>query len=210
MRPWLRRNRWGLVLVLPLVVVALLASSSRLLVYWWDPGFHEGATAGADGVVSFAGEYDDGFQQYPVEADLRLDGVTKVDAVTGGARPGPVTVPDGAQLWRVDLHVEADPDIALGGCNLALVDDAGTRWVSSTLSAYTTAEVGTFPCVPTDAIGPRPVIGVKGAKPEVPAGEPERPPAYDTQAYVLTPDDARPTAVRMWWILPAYAELPID
>ncbi|KQY59232.1 hypothetical protein ASD11_06530 [Aeromicrobium sp. Root495] len=190
-----------------LLVLAFAASSARLHDYWWSQGFRDGTTA-AGSSAAFSDRYDDGFVTYPIRGKLRLDGVTRV-AGSGDADlgEGGLTLPTSSVLWKVALHVEADPDVVLTGCSLALVDRDGRRYDLET-SDFEGPDRGAGSCVPPDAPGPSFFPGQK--KPTSGDGENPRPPAYDVELYVVTPDDAAPETVRVWWFLPRYVELPID
>ncbi|GGD19492.1 hypothetical protein [Nocardioides daphniae] len=200
---WWVRNRTAL-LVLPVaVVLALAASSSRLHDYWWRLDFRDAAVA-ADGTARLVDRLDDGFVDIPIEASYRLVGVTRASAEDLGGD----VLPSRLTAWRVTLEVEADPDVPLKGCHVALVDVDG-----SVYSAEDAQGVGRdnwhFPvCVPADAPGPE-VVPFSTEAPQRPAGTPPRPRTYEVTTLVVTPADATPATVRVWYFLPKYAELEV-
>lgn len=203
---WWRRERLAVLLLPVVLAAAVLATSSRIEDYWWRPGFHEQYVRGAGGVVHVDDEYDDGFVSYPIRADVSLVSAEPVTELPGAVEPP--DLPTGARLWEVRLAWRADPDIALGSCAMALVDDDGNRYDAGTGSFRANTTTPVEKCVPDDTPGPEQVIGSR-RQPTVAAGQAPRPERWQTVGYVLTPDTARPTAVRLWWVLPGYAELPL-
>jgi len=209
MRTWLRRNRTALLLLPIAVITAVLASSSRIDDYWWSKGLHDRADV-SSGVAHFKDEYDDGYLSYPIAADISLTSVEPVTTIESSlGNPEPVTVPEGGMLWRVSLAFQADPDVVLWGCKLAIVDSKGTRYDSEPRQFRTLGATPIHTCVPDDTPGPKPKVG-SVAKPAIAEGESPRPPAYGTVAYVVTPEGVKPESVRVWWLPPKYAELTID
>ncbi|MET0450045.1 MAG: hypothetical protein ABW004_16650 [Aeromicrobium sp.] len=204
---WWRRERLAIVL-LPIIVVAVVVlTGSRVNEYWWQRGFHEEAPRDAQGVASIEDEYDDGYLTYPIRADISLVSAEPVTELPGAYRPA--KVPTGARLWEVRLRWRADPDVSLTGCAIALVDDDGNRYEVNATSFDAGAPTAVETCVPDETPGPKPRLGSTDA-PAVGPGEQPRPESYETRAYIVTPDDAEPTAVRVWWFLPVYAELPLS
>lgn len=206
----MRRNRTALLLLPVALITAVLASSSRIEDYWWSKGLHDGSKADSSGVVHFTDEYDDGYLTYPVAADISLTSVEPVTTIENHlGKPEPVTVPEGAMVWRVGLSFEADPDTVLWGCSIAIVDAKGTRYDAESRQFSSLGATPIRQCVPDETPGPQPKVGSKAA-PKVADGEAPRPPAYDTETYVVTPVGVEPHAVRVWWFPPKYAELPVD
>lgn len=205
-RTWWRRERIGLVLLPVALIAAMAASSSRIHEYWWDRGFHDAAPRSAQGVVSIADEYDDGFLRYPIEADISLLSAEPVTELPGAYRPA--RVPTGSRLWEVRLQWDADPSVSLTGCSVALVED-DRLFVARTLDFDAGAPTAVEACVPDETPGPKPVLGSTAA-PAVTAGESPRPQRWTTRTYVVAPTDAEPESVRVWWLLPTYAELPLS
>lgn len=206
-RSWWRRERLAIVLLPVIIVAAVVLTGSRVHEYWWQRGFHDQAPRDAHGVASIEDEYDDGYLTYPIRADISLVSAEPVTELPDAY--GPAKVPTGAQLWEVRLRWKADPDVSLTGCSIALVDGDGNRWDADATSFDAGAPTTVETCVPDATPGPKPQLGSTEA-PVVGPGEQPRPASYETRAYVVTPDDAEPTAVRVWWFLPVYAELPLS
>lgn len=209
MKAWVRRNRKALFLLPIAAITAVLASSSRIDDYWWSKGLHDGSEAGPSGVVHFSDRYDDGYLTYPIAAEIALTGVEPVTTIESHlGRPEPVKVPEGAMLWRVSLRFKADPNVVLNGCNVAIVDDKGTRYDAESRQFDSLGSRPIHQCVPDETPGPQAKVGSTAA-PKVAEGESPRPRAYDTVTYVVTPVGVEPHVVRVWWFPPKYAELPI-
>ncbi|MET0931107.1 MAG: hypothetical protein ABWX74_16420 [Aeromicrobium sp.] len=204
---WWRRERLA-ILLLPVIVVAVVVlTGSRVDEFWWQRGFHEQAPRDAQGVASIEDEFDDGYLSYPIRADISLVSAEPVTELPGAFAQA--KVPTGAQLWEVRLRWEADPDVSLTGCTIALVDGDGNRYDVDVTSFDAGAPTTVETCVPDETPGPKPQYGSTEA-PALAQGEQPRPSSYETRAYIVTPDDAEPTAVRVWWLLPVYAELPLS
>lgn len=210
MTSWLRRQRLAL-LLLPLALVLALAGSGRNLEeYWWNRGMHQPVRADLGELVAFADEYDDGYLRYRIHGEVRVDGVERVTHLPDVfGEPRPVDIPDGTAVWRVDLHVEADPDAVLTGCRLAVFDADERRFDYNALDVRG-ASGSSSPCVPADTPGPQYPLWEKDAKPELAPGEDPRPARYDTSVLVLTAADAVPERVHLWWYLPRYVEVDVS
>lgn len=203
---WWRTNRWALLALPVVVVVALATNGSRLPEYWWDRDFREGTHAAPGETVRFSDEYDDGYVRYPIEGDVQLLDVRRTDTVRNDAGgDDPVEVADGGVLWEVRFRFEVDPEIVMRGCQVALVDD-DTRWEPDRY-AVSGASLPLSSCAPGTQLGPGFLPGDDA--PSLGHGDEPRPPRYESYAYVVTPSDAEPTAVRLWWFLPRYVELEI-
>ena len=202
---WWRRERIAVALLPVVIVGALAASSSRVEQYWWQKGFHEQASLSGSGVARISQTFDDGFLRYPIRADVSLVSAQPVTRLPGAFRAP--RVPTGARLWEVRLRWRADPDVALTGCSIALTRD-GKVYVARSFDFDPGAVTSTQTCVPEATPGPKPQPGRTSlVQPE--AGTPSRPSTYETRAYVVVPTDVVPSAVRVWWLLPTYAELPL-
>jgi len=198
-RGWWRRNRWALV-ALPLALVLVLAASAdRVRTLWWEQGLHR-PTVGAPGeTVTFSQRVRDGLGgTSPVEVRVRLDGIGEPAEL-----PRDLVVPDGARAVQVDLTLWADPDVILAGCSLAVRDAAGTRYdyVPNAWGAFQAVS----PCVPEDAPGPMPSLGVLD-DPDADPG-PTRPGTWTVSPVVVLPADVEPTEVALWWQLPQHVLL---
>ena len=202
---WWRRERLALVLLPIAIVTAFVASSSRVDDYWWSRGFHQEADRTAAGVATIDDEYDDGTLRYDIKAKIALESARPITSVKGSDRP--VGSPTGTRVWEVRLRWDADPQVPLVGCKIALYSSSGAQYLASSLGFDPNGITPIQDCVPDETTGPKPTLD--GTEPEQPEGEAARPQTYSTRVYVVVPNDVEPTAVRIWWFLPRYAELPI-
>ncbi|WP_344771124.1 hypothetical protein [Aeromicrobium panaciterrae] len=206
MMRWLRRERRAL-LLLPVALIAVaVGAGSRLDEYWWDRGFHEKAAV-EDGWAEIRDEYDDDHLTYPIRAEFTVDSIEPVPVVPG-ALDSP-TVATGGQLWKATLSWKADPDVVLIGCNIALMDGDGVRYDADGHGWDGSDYQFNEKCVPDATAGPRPSLG-STAKPRVLDGDEPRPESWQTTVYAVVKAGVVPTALRVWYFLPRYAELPLD
>lgn len=202
---WWRRNRLWLALLLPLLGLALAASSFRLftlyLPWQWSRPI---VTNGPTGTLTQDFLATDG-------APLSRTVTVTLDAMRAVPSHDEDAAAPGATLWQVDLTLAAAPDQVLDGCQVELLGPDGTR--------YATTSAGKVPadpddrfwmgtdhlmCVPEDAPGPTmSFLGVVQPK----EGTPERPASWPMTASAAIPDGVRPTAVRVMWNRPTYVEL---
>lgn len=136
-RGWWRWNI-GWLLMLPVVAVATLAVSSHRLVNLWqyqNPVQRVDAV-GPGGTAHFEGEYFDlGLTDPDLEntwvdreVDVALLAVEPADALPDSLVSTVTTIPDGAEAWRVDLELSAEPGTDMGLCQVVLVATDGTRY----------------------------------------------------------------------------------
>lgn len=199
---WWRRNRFWLALLLPLLLLALGASSFRLVTLYrpwqWTDAI---VAAGPTGTLhqEFLGTDD---VRHTRTVTVAVDGLRTVPALGADAAA------PGATLWQVDLTLSAAPDQALQGCEIELVGPDGTRYATNAAGKVPADPDDSFwlpalvlPCVPEDAPGP--VMGLAGLEPATV----ERPDAWPVVAAAAIPDGVEPTAVRIMWQRPTYLEL---
>lgn len=124
---WLRRNRWALIALVPAIVLAVAASSFRLISLYL-PWYSE-RTNNAEGVIlvdsdQFVGHYPDG-ESY--QAEVTPISATQIPSFTEShtSFPAEFTAVPGAKLWRVEVEVFADPRMVLRGCTFGVEDDEG-------------------------------------------------------------------------------------
>lgn len=226
---WWRRNRRA-VLALPVAVaLAVAASSSRVVLFWWPYGPHDVTRADAGELVAFSDDWQDRAGEHTRRWRVSVDAVDtpptrtvpdedggEVLATvartedTGYSEDGEVHLvsPPGTRVWRVVLTVEADPDEVLRTCRLAVVDTRGRSFeYASRVADPVRWTLKTAPCVPADAPGPSARI-LDGQGPD-PAEELDRPARYTTEAYVSTAADAVPAAVRVWFDHPETLEVTL-
>ncbi len=111
---WLRRNIWGLVLLLPALVGLGAVSWQELYYNYWMEEPRVSATAGSDG-------------WYTLESNrIRLVSFAQAELETYSGRPfepeGPVVI------WRATIEFDAPKDSMIGGCQMDLEDDQGRHY----------------------------------------------------------------------------------
>jgi hypothetical protein len=160
---WLRRNRWGLVALVPVLAAIVALQWGDVYDRYWGTEARDPVTAGPDGWVSFAG------------ARIRLaDLGPGTDLKTYGGEP--FRPPAGTAVWRATVSFAAPRPDRLNGCAIRLTDSAG-RVYQANPSDLEGARTGFVSCTPSTSD----------------EGSTE----YDVTAYFLTPDESRPSAVRI-------------
>lgn len=199
---WWKRNRLWLALVVPLLALALAASSFRLftlyLPWQWSAPIASDTSVGT-------------LKQRYLELDgVERDREVRVEVVSLEPREsvdGLVAV-DGATLWRIELELTAAPDQFLEFCDIELSDAAGTRYDFRS-SVVPEDPDGFNPppfalrCVPEDAPGPT----LAPFSDEVIESPVDRPRTWTTEALIAVPNGVTPTAVRVGWQQPEYLVL---
>jgi hypothetical protein len=201
---WTRRNRWGLLALPFALAAALVASSDRVQLYFWDEGLHQPQRAAQGAWLAFADNYHDSEGEHPLKVRIRLDSVAP--ATTGWTSTTPLDLPPGTKAVAVSLSLEADPQLPLSVCRLAVRDAAGNRY------DYLTGVGGTqplSPCVPPDAPGPLAKLG-EIDKGRDTSGDPVRPRTWTVSPVIMLPADVEIADVVLWWELPAYASLAVS
>lgn len=201
---WWRRNRIWLCALVPVLALAVAASSFRMVTLylpwqWSRPIVAEGSSGTL--TQSFQ-DLDDVRREREVTAEV----LSVLDYPTlDGVRPVP-----GGTMWRVWLELSAEPDQHLDGCYIELTDAEGNRYDFS--SGLESAEEDGFylapwilRCVPEDAPGP----SVELFSNEVVESEIERPRTWRYEALIAMPDGVEPETVRIGWNQPVYLELEI-
>ncbi|GAA3725412.1 hypothetical protein GCM10022225_02880 [Plantactinospora mayteni] len=114
---WWRRNRWGLLALLPALVLALGPGVKDGYEQYSQAEYLEPVGVGADGWVEFAA------------ARIRLVELVEVPSVPArGSRQ--VTLPEGVRVWRATLAFELPDPEALIGC-LPYLEDRDGRLFSA-------------------------------------------------------------------------------
>lgn len=203
---WWRRNRLWLALLVPLTLLALAASSFRLVSLHLPWEYSRPTVArGPQGTLTqeFLG-FDDARHTRTVTVKV-LDVATVPQF--GGFRSIP-----GSDLWRVRLEFAAAPDQLLAGpCDIELVDAEGVRYgfqggqVKADPKAWDVVPALSQHCVPEDTPGPdlEPVTGKF-----VPA-EVKRPASWVIETAMAVPHGRTPEAVRVSWTQPDYLVLDV-
>jgi hypothetical protein len=192
MSTWLRRNRWGL-LVLPVVAtLAVAANGQRLQSFWWDDELRHAAAAGTvDEWVTWTSSYVDAAGDGTRTFQVKVARIEPAAASQSSADVAGV---------RVTMNFRATHDQVLAECRFALLDDEGNRYeYVPTLDDDGRAA---WPCVPQRHPGPSPAVFAGQQRETPPDGR--RPPAWTTQPVVTVPRAARITEVLLWWEKPDY------
>lgn len=201
---WLKQNRIWLILIVPLFLIAVLASSFRLVTLYLPWQWSDPVTAGGS-----KGQLEQTF--------VDVDGVKRhrsvaveVALIQERAEFEGVAPVDGAAMWQVVLEFTAEPDQYLYGCEVELIDDRENRY--SYAGGLQASEPGGFyltpyllACVPEDAPGPRAAILGEQID-EVGA---ERPSSWQQTVLIAMPQDVLPTSVRVGWSKPVYLVLDV-
>ena len=177
---WWRRNRWGLLALLPALVLALWSSVADGYPLYWNAKPREPVTSPAGGWLAFAG------------ARMRL---VELAPATGLADFGghPVALPAGARAWRARIAFDTAAPDAIAGCRLTL-EDAAARTFEAGPAELQGARIPFASCRPDRAADAPPVSGRQ---------------AFETVAHFVLPTSALPAAVRVTVAtkLPRYARL---
>lgn len=204
MRAWWRRNARWLALMIPLLALALAASSFRLVTLYlpweWSRPTVANATSGTlrQDFTGFDGE------RWRREVRVEVLGLEQA------ALFGDTKAAAGGVLWRVLLAFEADPEQHLDGCEVELLDADGTRY--DFRSGQEPAEKGGYfvppvlvPCVPEEAPGPTldPLSGELTPSPVT------RPRTWHERVLIAMPEEVAPAALRIGWRRPEYLVLQL-
>lgn len=190
------------------LVLAMGASSQRLVDRWWPTFPHERLPAAADGSVRLSDTIDDAKGTHRRVVTMRFVSLDQVEDYqeSAGAKVLPARVPDGQALWRLTLHFAADPATILGACQVQ-VRDADGRQFSPGVGDVVEDAFDFTSCTPPGAAGPLPALSADDR-----ATFDARPAEYDRRYHLLLPSGVEPTDVRVWFDTPLYAEfdLPDD
>jgi hypothetical protein len=141
---WLRRNRWGLLALVPALVLALWPSGCDGYARYRASRPREPVTASRGGWVTFAG------------ARMRLvELVPAGDLADFGGRPVPL--PEGTRAWRARIAFEAPRTAPVAGCRLTLEDTAG-RTFEAGPAELQGARIPFAGCAPEPADGASPAF----------------------------------------------------
>ena len=195
--------RWRWFLLLPVaVVLVVVASASRLQIFWWPDQMHD-ETLGRQGEpvqVSDVWEDTDGEEQRR-ELTLTLTEVRPAPTVETYSGMEVLHPPEGTAVWRIGLQFELDPDIPLGGCQVSLFDTEG-READAVGGSFGDVSLPYTSCEPAGRTGPL----YDGSRIE---GDKPRPATYEVTVYAVTAASAEPDRVRVWWEAPDYVEISV-
>ncbi|MEN3608247.1 hypothetical protein [Plantactinospora sp. ZYX-F-223] len=133
---WWRRNRWGLLALLPALLLALGPGVKDGYERYSRAEYLEPVGVGADGWVEFSG------------ARIRLVELVEASSVPArGSRP--VTLPEGVRVWRATVAFELSAPEALIGC-LPYLEDGDGRLFSVNPPELSGARLPVTQCVADD------------------------------------------------------------
>jgi hypothetical protein len=180
---WWRRNRWGLIALVPALAAALAVNVYEAYESYWKTQPRDSVVASDDEWVAFAG------------ARLRLVELVPADDLKDSNR-NVVTPPEGVAVWRVRIAIDAAQPESLAGCELLLEDDAGRTYEDAPRDLAMVSLLDAL-CTPD-------TTGLETSSPGAPT-----PSTFENVTYFATPSAARPVAVRVTLsgLLPAYARL---
>lgn len=181
-RGWWRRNWWGLLALLPVLVAAVALSPNDSYEVWRTAEPREAIGPGQDGWVDYGG------------TPLRLDTVAPADMRDDTGEPYPLP---GLRAWqaRVTFGRIADLDNSLSGCAFLLEDEAGRR----------------FGDHPTE-LGEAELAGEGFTSPTICQPDEPEDESFQEIALFLLPASARPAALLLTASdqLPAYVRFELD
>lgn len=203
---WLRRNRFGLIL-LPVALVALVAGNGqRLHDYWWLHGQRVATSATERRWVHYRESYTDALGSGQHDVEVRVDKVVPVREVTDlvGSK---VRLTTSLGAYAVTMSFRAEPDVVLSGCSLALVDDHGERHDFRNDADGILQDV--WPCVPGATPGPSQSIRVGTPRTDNDPTHAARPAQWTTTAVIFAPTGLHFTQARLWWSDPHYLRVAL-
>jgi hypothetical protein len=204
---WLRRNRWGLLALPVAVVLAVGANAQRLHDYWWDQDLRHAAVTGNQGDwVSWSDDFTDAAGPGTRTFRVRVSGTESIGADGPSAESTDLELPPDLMGLRITMDFEAAPDQVLTGCQLALRDAGGNRYVYRMKVNDLTQDL--WPCLPGDHYGPSPSITAGQPRAVMPGDE--RPPRWTIQRVVVVPRTAVITDVLLWWEQPDYLAVKVN
>lgn len=199
---WWRMNRWGLVLLVPVLALALAASSFRLVTLYF-PWF---AVRGTHVTAPVRVTTDSSFVRYPAGEEYSAT-LTPASLVPVSSAPSEYTyegdpglsAPPGARIWRLTTRVDADPAMSLIECAISLLDAEGAHYEAGLAmvdadGSVPVASPSAGGCVPRGTPGP--FSDLRGDIQPVVEGE-ERPAQYSVETYFVLPTTVTPDRVRI-------------
>ncbi len=112
---WWRRNRWGLLLVVPALALALYSPVKDGYAGYWKAEPRRPVSGAPGGWVAFDG------------ARMRLERLA-VDSAPPDFDGEPVAVPTGTQAWKATIDFDVPSKVRLTGCTVALEASTGTTF----------------------------------------------------------------------------------
>jgi hypothetical protein len=137
---WWRRNRWGLIGLVPAFAVAMAVPVHDQFGAFWDRVPRTAVAAAPSGWVSFDG------------ARMRATALAPAIGLSGDS--GPITLPPTDAVWRATIDFRAPSSSALSDCDLRMVDSAGASYEANPAELTDLGlSVGPATCAPDDTTG---------------------------------------------------------
>ncbi len=197
---WWRRNRLALMALVPLAAAAALASSYQYRTFYLPNDFSNMTRA--------PGRTLDYREQFTSNRKTHARAV-KISLVSLEPRPlaanAEAAAGTSAMLWEAELRFTSRPDVPLGDCTLAMIDDAGQVYRESGRDLMPKLEGAPAECVPSEAPGP--VFDFLGDL-ETPAAM-VRPPSWPVRGQFVLPARRKPAFIRVAWKKPNAALIPV-
>lgn len=200
---WVRRNRLGLILLPVALALAVAASSSRLMTFWYPFGPHDVTSVGVGEKAHLTQEWMDRAGTWTREVTVTVDSVEPTTVVRDyDNHDVDATIPKGTKLMRVSMSLAAKPDQVLRSCSLVIIDTQGREYPFST-GHIKPSSAKSDACQNPGEGGPEAaLVRGKGHVDEEP-----RPETWSSVADVLMAADAKPATVQIWWDTPEAIEV---
>ena len=137
---------------------------------------------------------------------VKMSGTESIGAAGPSADSADLDLPPELTGLRVTMDFEAAPDQVLIGCQLALRDDNGNRYVYR--PKVNDLSQDSWPCLPGDKSGP--MASITAGEPRMVMPGYERPPHWTTRPVVVVPRTATITEVLLWWEQPDYLAVELN
>lgn len=199
--PWWRRNIGWVIALIPLLICATLACSQRTFNQYLPRNpLNRIETQPRQGTLHQ--RYTESGTAFSLDVTVSVRDVQAVDQHEN------VRADTGAQLWRVDLDFEAEPDQVLVGCTAELETD-GVRYgggggkIAASNNGLSPSNSQT--CTPSDTPGPS--FDLDGTT--LIETTPPRPRNWSISLTFALPTGVTPQALRLSWYAPDYLYIPL-
>jgi hypothetical protein len=131
---WWRRNRWGLIALIPALALAFGLELQGVYRDYWKSEPRQPISPDAQGWITYA------------EGHVRLAAFGPGDDLRAYGNE-PFTPPPGVKIWKATLSFEAAKDSAIGACTMYLEDSNG-RLYGTNPSELSGSRVDRATCTP--------------------------------------------------------------
>lgn len=138
---WWRRNRWGVLALIPVLLLALGLASEDVWGVYWKQQPREPVTPGLDGWLSYGG------------GRVRLVSLEQADDLKTYSGE-PFTPPLGVRAWKATVSFEASMEATIGACDLSIEDSAGNLYEANPAELNGARSGGFANCRPEDDPAP--------------------------------------------------------